>query len=220
MARMAKEKGALFHCDAVQAVGKIPVALADSGIDLLSFSGHKFHGPKGIGGLYIRRGIRIAPLLCGGGQEKNRRAGTEAVPNIIGLGAAARLACAYFDEMASRVRELRDRLEEGVVARIPGVTLSGYRTQRLPNTSNMTFLGTEGEPILQGLSEQGVCVSAGSACTAEKSQPSHVLKAMGRSDEESIGSLRFSLSRYTTMEEVEHVLKVLPAIVGRVRNLA
>ncbi|MFH1742599.1 MAG: aminotransferase class V-fold PLP-dependent enzyme [bacterium] len=219
MAQIAKEKGVLFHCDAIQGIGKISVSLAESAIDILSFSGHKFHAPKGIGGLYIRRGVRIASLLAGGGQEKNRRAGTEAVPNIIGLGTAARLAMNSLNEAEDRMRNLRNTLEEGILTAVSNAMLNGHKERRLPNTSNISFLGAEGELIVAGLSEHGVCASSGSACAGLKSGPSHVLKAMGRTDEEAIGSVRFSLSRYTTAEEIEHVLKVLPGVVESVRNL-
>lgn len=215
---LAKEYGVLFHCDAVQAVGKIPVNVSKFPVDLLSLSSHKIHGPKGVGALYVRRGVRIKPLILGGQQERGRRGGTENVPAIIGMRKACELASAYLREGMSYVRDLRDSLEAGIVSEIPMTQVNGRDAQRLPNTTNISFEGLEGEAALLALNESGVCVSSGSACASGKFEPSHVLRAMGVHDHMGHGALRFSLGRYNTQEEVDFVVKELPTIVNQLRK--
>jgi cysteine desulfurase len=220
IAGIAHAHGALFHTDAVQAVGKVPMKLANSAIDLLSLSGHKLHAPKGIGALYIRRGVRFRPYLIGGHQERGRRGGTEAVPQIVALGAAAELAGRHLDEENTRVRELRDRLEQGLLAAVTKVRINGDPAHRLPNTTNLSFEFIEGESILLLLDRHGVCASSGSACTTGSLEPSHVLRAMGVPYTAAHGAIRFSLSRYNTTEEVDTVIRVLPPIVARLREIS
>lgn len=219
-AEIAKAKGALFHTDAVQAVGKVPIDLAPSAIDMLSLSGHKLHAPKGIGALYVRRGTPFVPFLRGGHQESNRRAGTEAVPNIVALGRAAELAAGRLDEENTRVRALRDRLEEGLLRLCPDARVNGDRENRLPNTANVSFEYIEGEAILLLLDREGICASSGSACTTGSLEPSHVLRAMGVPFTAAHGSIRFSLSYYTTDADVDRVLEVMPGIVRRLREIS
>ena len=216
---IAKEYGATFHVDAVQAVGKVPIDLSSSTIDLLTLSGHKLHAPKGIGALYVRRGFRFRPFLIGGHQERGRRAGTENVPGIIGLGKAAELARLHFQNV-DRERKLRDRLERGLFDRISDIEVNGHPTQRLPNTTNIGFKYIEGEAILLMLDKEGICASSGSACTSGSLEPSHVLRAMGIPYTILHGSIRFSLSRFTTEAEVDRVLEVMPEIVDRLRALS
>jgi cysteine desulfurase len=218
IAGICRSKGVLFHTDAVQAAGKVPIDLAKVPVDLLSLSGHKLHGPKGIGVLYIRKGTRIAPFLLGGHQEGGRRAGTENVPAIVGLGTACRLAAAHLAEDAARERSLRDRLEKRILASCPGAFVNG--ADRLPNTLNVSFEFIEGESILLMLDELGICASSGSACTSGSLEPSHVMRAMGVPFTRAHGSIRFSLSRYTTQEEIDYVADRLPAIVNRLRDLS
>lgn len=213
---IAKEYGATFHVDAVQAVGKVPINLANSTIDLLTLSGHKLHAPKGIGALYVRRGYKFRPFLLGGHQERGRRAGTENVPGIIALGKAAELAQADLSNV-SQEKLLRDRLEQELLERIPDCGVNGHPIHRLPNTTNIGFKYIEGEAILFLLNKYGVCASSGSACTSGSLEPSHVLRAMGLPYTILHGSIRFSLSRYTTEEEVNTVLDVMPEIVERLR---
>ncbi len=220
MARMAKERGVLFHTDAVQAAGKIPIDMKDSAIDMLSLSGHKVHAPKGIGALYVRRGTKFRPFLRGGHQERNRRAGTENVPSIIGFGKAAELAVTHLEEEESRVREMRDRLEKGILERVPRAMVNGDRKNRLPNTTNISFEFVEGEGILLMLNELKIAASSGSACTSGSLEPSHVLRAMGVPFTAAHGSIRFSLSRYNTMEEVDYVVEKLPPIIERLRSIS
>ena len=220
IAGIAHAHGALFHTDAVQAVGKVPMKLANSAIDLLSLSGHKLHAPKGIGALYIRRGVRFRPYLIGGHQERGRRGGTEAVPHIVALGAAAELAARHLGEENTRVRELRDRLEQGLLAAVTKVRINGDPEHRLPNTTNLSFEFIEGESILLLLDRHGVCASSGSACTTGSLEPSHVLRAMGVPYTAAHGAIRFSLSRYNTKEEIETVIRVLPPIVARLREIS
>jgi cysteine desulfurase len=210
---LCRSKGVLFHTDAVQVPGKLPIQLRDAPIDFLSVSGHKLHAPKGVGVLYARRRVPFQPHLIGGGQEKGKRGGTENVASIVGLGRAAELALAHIDEEQTRVRALRDRFENGVLERVPGTRVNGHRTERLPNTSNLCFPGLEAEAILLALDRHGICVSAGSACTTGALEPSHVLRAMGISPEDAIGSLRFSLCRHNTDAEVDRVLEILPTVV-------
>jgi len=220
IAAIAHAQGALFHTDAVQAVGKIPMRLAGSAIDLLSLSGHKLHAPKGIGALYIRRGVRFRPYLIGGHQERGRRGGTEAVPNIVALGQAAELAARHLPEENGRVRELRDRLEQALLAAVPKVRVNGDPESRLPNTTNLSFEFIEGESILLLLDRHGICASSGSACTTGSLEPSHVLRAMGVPYTAAHGAIRFSLSRHNTQAEIDTVIRVLPPIVARLRDIS
>ncbi|MFN3988434.1 MAG: cysteine desulfurase NifS [Rhodocyclaceae bacterium] len=220
MAEMAKAAGVLFHTDAVQAVGKIPLDLAGSAIDMLSLSGHKLHGPKGIGALYLRRGVRFRPLLRGGGQERGRRAGTENVPGIIGLGVAAELALAHMQEENTRVRALRDRLQAGILAAVPHAFATGDLGNRLPNTLNIAFEYVEGEAILMLLNKQGIAASSGSACTSGSLEPSHVMRAMGIPYTAAHGTIRFSLSRENTDAEIDRVIAAVPAIIAQLRKLS
>lgn len=215
---IVKEYGASFHVDAVQVAGKLPLDMKSSTIDLLTISGHKLHAPKGIGALYVRRGYRFRPLLIGGHQERGRRAGTENVAGIIGLGKAAELAQQHLGDIA-REKKLRDRLEQGLLA-IPDTEVNGDRKNRLPNTTNIGFKYIEGEAILLSLDQYGICASSGSACTSGSLEPSHVLRAMGLPYTTLHGSIRFSLSRYTTDAEVDRTLEVMPGIVKRLRDLS
>jgi len=217
---LCRDRGIVFHTDAVQAVGKIPMRLADLPIDMLSLSGHKLHAPKGIAALYVRRGTRFSPLLVGGHQEHNRRGGTEPVPQIVALGKAAELAKANLQKENAEVRALRDRLESGLLARAPGARLNGRRDLRLPNTSNLSFEYVEGEAILLMLDQHGICASSGSACTTGSLEPSHVLRAMGVPFTAAHGSIRFSLSVYNTEAEIDTVLEVLPPIIRRLREIS
>jgi cysteine desulfurase len=217
---IVKEKGALFHTDAVQAVGKIPLNMAESTIDMLSLSGHKLHAPKGIGILYVRRGVPFRPLLVGGHQEKSRRAGTENTASIIALGKACELAGQYLDDENTRVREMRDRLERELLRLIPAARINGGKAERLPNTVSIAFEFVEGELILLYLSELGICASSGSACTSGSLEPSHVLRAMGVPFTCAHGSIRFSLSRYTTDAEIDTVIRELPGIIRRGREMS
>lgn len=218
IARICRVARVPFHCDGTQAVGKIPVNVADQVIDAMSFASHKFHGPKGVGGLFVRRGLRIRPLLIGGPQERSRRGGTENVPGIVGMGAAAELAVAALPEMR-RVAELRDRLERGILARIDDAHVNGRTDHRLPNTTNIGFARLEAEAILLLLSEQGICASAGAACSSGSLEPSNVLKAMGIDARVAHGAIRFSLSRYSTDAEIDHALDVLPGLIARLRTV-
>ena len=215
------EHGALFHTDAVQAVGKIPVDVQAAQIDMLSLSAHKFHGPKGVGALYVRRGTRFVPFMMGGHQEKHRRAGTENVPYIVGLGKAAELAkIRLADGSMTRVATLRDKLEQGILSQIADVKVNGDTANRVPNTTNVSFGYIEGESILMFLNDFGICASSGSACTSGSLEPSHVLRAMGVPFQFAHGSIRFSLSDQTTETEVDLVLKELPPIIERLRKIS
>lgn len=220
MARMAKERGILFHTDAVQAVGKVPINLRESSIDFLSLSGHKLHAPKGVGVLYVRRGTPFVPFLAGGHQEKGRRGGTENVASVVGLGRACDLAAEKMVEENTRVKALRDKLEEGLLAKVPRSMLNGHKTQRLPNTSNISFEFVEGESILLHMNEHSICASSGSACTSGSLEPSHVLRAMGVPFTAAHGSIRFSLSIYNTEEEVDYVLEKIPEIIASLREMS
>ena len=220
MAEMARERGILFHTDAVQAVGKVPINLGKLPVDMLSLSGHKIHSPKGIGVLYVRRGVRFRPLLRGGHQEGGRRAGTENVPYIVGLGMAAKLADEHLQEERTRVAALRDRLEKGLMERIPESTVNGDVENRLPNTSNISFKNVEGEAILLMLDRLGICASSGSACTSGSLEPSHVLRAMGVPFNYAHGSIRLSLSRYTTEEEIDFVISAFPDVIKTLRAIS
>jgi cysteine desulfurase len=217
---LAKEYGAVFHVDAVQAVGKIPLNLKNSTIDLLTLSGHKLHAPKGVGALYVRRGFHFRPLLIGGHQERGRRAGTENVPGIIGLGKAAELELLYLPEATKRESQLRDLLEKTLLEVIPNCQVNGDPKHRLPNTTNIGFKYIEGEAILLSLDQYRICASSGSACTSGSLEPSHVLRAMGLPYVILHGSIRFSLSRYTTEAEINQVLTVMPPIIERLRALS
>ncbi|MDY0188653.1 MAG: cysteine desulfurase NifS [Syntrophus sp. (in: bacteria)] len=219
-ALMAHERGIPFHTDAVQAVGKIPINMGKNAIDMLSLSGHKLHAPKGIGVFYLRRGTRFSPFMIGGHQERERRGGTENVPSIIGLGKACELAAAYMEEENTRVRELRDKLENELLARIPNSRVNGDRVNRLPNTTNISFEFVEGEGILLMLDRYGICASSGSACTSGSLQPSHVLRAMGVPFTMAHGSIRFSLSIKNTEEEIDLVIETLPEIIRRLREMS
>lgn len=218
--RIVKEKGALFHTDAVQAVGKIPLNMAESTIDMLSISGHKLHAPKGIGVLYVRKGIPFRPFMVGGHQEKSRRAGTENTAAIIALGKACELAGKHLEEENTRVKAMRDRLERELLRLIPAARINGGKAERLPNTLSIAFEFVEGELILLYLSELGICASSGSACTSGSLEPSHVLRAMGVPFTCAHGSIRFTLSRYTTDEEVDTVIRELPRIIRRGREMS
>jgi cysteine desulfurase len=221
MAEIAKSRGILFHTDAVQAVGKIPIDLKKtSSIDFLSVSGHKLHAPKGIGVLYVRRGTPYAPFLIGGHQEHGRRGGTENVASIIGLGKACALAGDRLQEENTRVKAMRDTLENGLLEKISHSMLNGHKTERLPNTTSVSFEFVEGEAILLHLDRFGICASSGSACTSGSLEPSHVLRAMGVPFTAAHGSIRFSLSVYNNEEEVEFILDKLPPIIGNLRELS
>jgi len=221
MAEIAKSRGILFHTDAVQAVGKIPIDLGKtSSIDFLSVSGHKLHAPKGIGVLYVRRGTPFAPFLIGGHQEHGRRGGTENVASIIGLGKACELAGARLEDENTRVRAMRDKLEEGLLAKIPHSMLNGHKTERLPNTASVSFEFVEGEAILLHLDRFNICASSGSACTSGSLEPSHVLRAMGVPFTAAHGSIRFSLSVYNTEAEVDFILDKLPPIIENLREMS
>jgi cysteine desulfurase len=219
-AEMAHEKGILFHTDAVQAAGKIEINVGNSAIDMLSISGHKLHGPKGIGVLYVRHGTPFHPLIFGGHQERNRRAGTENTPGIIGLGKACQLAARHLKEEDTRVQAMRDRLEKGVMEMVPETHVNGFGAPRLPNTSNITFEFIEGESILLLLDEFGIAVSTGSACSSGSLEPSHVLLAMGMSPTDAQGAVRFSLGIYNNDDDVETVLEHLPGIAERLRCMS
>ena len=220
LGELARKNGALFHTDAVQAVGKVPMNLAELPIDMLSLSGHKFHAPKGIGALYVKRGVRFHPYIIGGHQEHGRRAGTENLASIVGLGKAAELALANIGHENTAVRALRDKLEQGVLASIPSVRINGDVEHRLPNTANISFEYIEGESILMLLVMHNICASSGSACTTGSLEPSHVLRAMGVPYTAAHGSIRFSFSRYNTEAEVDRVLEVLPPVIARLREIS
>ena len=219
--RIAKEKGALFHTDAVQTAGKVPIDLQKLDVvDMLALSGHKFHAPKGIGILYIRRGTKFRPLLIGGHQERGRRPGTENTASIVAIGKAAELAALSLNDELTRVKAMRDRLEKELLARIPDALVNGHPMQRTPNTLNISFQYVEGEAILLMLSEAGIAASSGSACTSGSLEPSHVLRAMGVPFTAAHGSIRFSLSRYNTDEEIDYIIEQLPPIITRLREIS
>ena len=220
VAEIAKEFGATMHTDAVQVAGKIPIDVRKVPVDMLSISGHKFHAPKGVGVLYLRRGTKIKPFMLGGHQESGRRAGTENVPYIVGLAKACALATAHMADEARTLAPLRDRLEAGILASCPNVRVNGDRAHRLPNTLNVSFEYIEGEAIAYRLSDVGICISTGSACASGSLDPSHVIRAMGVPFIAVHGSVRFSLSRYNTMEEVDYVLEKLPPIIRELRALS
>mgnify|MGYP001385278788 FL=1 len=219
-ARLAHEKGVLFHTDAVQAVGKIPINMANNPIDMLSLSGHKLHAPKGVGILFIRRGTKFSPYLIGGHQEHERRGGTENTAGIIGLGRACELAGRNLEKENTEVRRLRDKLERELLKKIPQSRVNGDIENRLPNTANISFEYVEGEAILLLMNELGICASSGSACTSGSLQPSHVLRAMGVPFTMAHGSIRFSLSVYNTEAEVDFVIEKMPGIIERLREMS
>ena len=215
-----KERRILFHTDAVQAVGKIPIDLKSLPVDMLSLSGHKLHAPKGVGALYVRKGTRFFPYIIGGHQEKGRRAGTENIASIIGLGKACELAMKNMDEEVTYLKKLRDRLESTLMKTCPDVRVNGDAGSRLPNTTNISFEYVEGEAILLRLNEYGICASSGSACTSGSLEPSHVLRAMGVPFTAIHGSIRFSLSRYNTEAEIDKAVEIMPGIIDELRRLS
>ena len=218
IAEIVKSRGAVFHTDAVQAAGKLPIDVSRVPIDLLTISGHKLHAPKGVGALYVRKGTKLVPLIIGGHQERGKRAGTENVPGIVGMGKACELALGCMADENKRVHALRDKLEAGIVARCKDVRING--THRLPNTLNVSFEYIEGEAILLLLDEVGISASSGSACASGSLEPSHVMRAMGIPFTAAHGSIRFSLSRYNTDEDVDHVLENVPRIIERLRDIS
>jgi cysteine desulfurase len=221
IAQEVKSRGIVFHTDAVQAVGKIPVDVGKSGVDMLSLTGHKFHAPKGVGALYLRKGIKFSPFMIGGHQERGRRGGTENTAGIIGLGKAAELALENLQEKGyDRVRTLRDRLETGLLDRVTSTMVNGDTQNRLPNTSSIAFEFVEGEAILLMMNEHGICASSGSACTSGSLEPSHVLRAMGVPFTAAHGSIRFSLSRYSTEDEMDFIIEKLPPIIENLRKMS
>lgn len=220
IAKIAKEKGIIVHTDAVQAVGQIPVDVKDLGVDLLSLSAHKFYGPKGVGALYIKKGTRIHPFSHGGAQERNRRAGTENVAGIVGLGKAIELATTNLSEYANKLQKLRDKLIDGVLSKIDYVRLNGDKVNRLPNNANFSFEFIEGESLLLMLDMKGIAASSGSACTSGSLDPSHVLLAIGLEHEIAHGSLRITLGEDNTEEDIDYLLEVLPEIVSRLREMS
>ena len=219
LARVAHERGALFHTDAVQSAGKIPIDIKVLGVDLVSISAHKFYGPKGVGAIWIRRGLRLLPISTGGKQERNRRAGTENVAGIVGMGAAAEVAREKMADEGVRLAALRDRLEEGILRAVPRTMVNGARTSRVPNTTNISFDRVEAESLLIGLDLEGIAVSTGSACSSGTLEPSHVLKAMGFPPHRTQNSIRFSLGSTNTEADVDRTIAVLPGIVEKLRNL-
>ncbi|CUH97415.1 Cysteine desulfurase [Propionispora sp. 2/2-37] len=217
---IAREQGIYFHTDAVQAVGHYPIDVGEYNIDLLSMAGHKFYGPKGVGALYIRRGVKIAPGQQGGAQERTMRAGTENVPGIVGLGKAAEIAKNNMEKEITHVSDLKDKLMRGIVEKVPDVKLNGHPELRMPGNVNFSFLYVEGESLLLNLDLKGIAASSGSACTSGSLDPSHVLLAMGLTHEAAHGSLRLSLGRYNTEEDIAYCLEVLPEIVERLRSMS
>jgi cysteine desulfurase len=220
VAARARKRGAIFHTDAVQTVGKVPINMAANTIDMLALSGHKLHAPKGVGALYIRRGTKFAPFLLGGHQEHGRRGGTENVAGVVGLGKAAELAAVRMTDENTRVKVLRDKLENTLLQRIPNSMVNGDRENRLPNTSSLAFEFVEGESILLMLDEFNICASSGSACTSGSLEPSHVLRAMDVPFTAAHGSIRFSLSIYNTEAEIDLVIEKLPPIIDRLRKMS
>ncbi len=220
VAEICREAGATFHTDAVQVAGKVPVDVSEVPVDMLSMSGHKFHAPKGIGILYVRRGTKVKPFMLGGHQESGRRAGTENVPYIVGLAKACELARLGMADEAEKLTRLRDRLEAGILATCPNVRVNGDKANRLPNTLNVSFEYIEGEAIAYHLSDLGICISTGSACASGSLDPSHVIRAMGVPFTAVHGSVRFSLSRYSTDEDIDYVLEKLPPVIADLRELS
>ena len=219
LARIAHDRGALFHTDAVQSAAKLPVSVRSLGVDMLSISAHKFYGPKGVGALWIRRGLRVLPLLTGGRQERSRRAGTENVAGIVGMGVAARIARGKMADEGTRLSALRDRLEAEILAAVPGTAVNGAREPRVPNTTNVSFDRVEAESLLIALDLEGIAVSTGSACSSGTLEPSHVLKAMGFNAHRAQNSIRFSLGASNTDAEIDRVIAVLPKMIEKLRSL-
>jgi cysteine desulfurase len=217
---LVRDKGIIFHTDAVQVAGKIPVDVKADNVDMLSMSGHKIHAPKGVGVLYVRKGTKFSPFLIGGHQEHGRRGGTENVASIIGLGKACELARNHLTKDMVRVQQLRDKLESGLLEKIPNAIVNGDRENRLPNTTSIAFEYVEGESILLMLNEYGICASSGSACTSGSLEPSHVLRAMGVPFTAAHGSIRFSLSTYNTEEEIDFIIEKMPPIIERLRSMS
>ena len=217
---IVKEKGALFHTDAVQAVGKIPMNMGNSTVDMLALSGHKLHAPKGVGALYLRKGVPFRPFMVGGHQERSRRAGTENAAGIIALGKACEMAGDFLEEENTKVKALRDRLESEIVRLVPNVRVNGGGAVRLPNTTSVAFEFVEGEAILLLLNEKGICASSGSACTSGSLEPSHVLRAMGVPFTCAHGSIRFSLSRFSTDDQIDTIIRELPPVIHRLREMS
>lgn len=220
IAETVKNAGAVIHTDAIQAVGKIPIDVSKTPVDMLSISGHKIHAPKGVGALYIRRGTKLNPLMLGGHQENGKRAGTENVPYIVGLGVACELAAKHLDDYNTRVRAMRDRLEKGLAESCPDTKINGNRENRVPNTTNIGFEYIEGEAILLLFDQVGIAASSGSACTSGALEPSHVLRAMGVPHTAVQGSIRFSLSRFNTDEDIDYTLEQVPPIIERLRQMS
>lgn len=219
IARIVREKGATFHTDAVQTIGKLPVNLSEMPVSFLSLSGHKLHAPKGVGVLYTNRRTKYSPFVTGGSQENGRRAGTENVTHIIALGKACEIAAKNIAHEVTEVRAMRDAFETGILAAIPGVLVNGDRVNRLPNTTSIAFPGVESEALLMLLDQRGICCSAGSACTTGQHEPSHVLRAMGCDDTRARGTLRFSFGRFNTMEQIRQALEIVPQVVEKVRRV-
>jgi len=219
LAGIARAEGALFHTDAVQSVGKVVVNVATLGADLVALSGHKFYGPKGTGALWVRRGVRLVSQMTGGRQERSRRAGTENVPGLVGLGVAAARAAQSMGAEAVRLAALRDRLEMGILDSVSGTTVNGARDRRVPNTTNISFEYVEAESLLIALDLEGIAVSTGSACSSGTLEPSHVLRAMGLGPSRTQSSLRFSLGASTTESDVDRVIGILPKLVAKLRSL-
>jgi cysteine desulfurase len=220
LSALAHEAGSLFHTDAVQAAGKIPVDVSVLGVDYLTYSGHKIYGPKGIGALYFAKGAPLDPLIRGGHQEKGLRAGTYNAPAIIAFGEAALIAAERLDEWGTRMRSLRNRLRDGFIAKVPDIRINGHPEQVLPNTLNVSFPGAEGEAILLSMDLEGIDVSTGSACASGDLEPSHVLVATGVGPELAHGSIRFSMGNETTVEEIDYVLEKVPPIIARLRSFS
>ncbi|RTZ95895.1 MAG: cysteine desulfurase NifS [Deltaproteobacteria bacterium] len=220
IAKKIRDRGIVFHTDAVQAVGKVPIDLSSVPVDMLALSGHKLHAPKGVGVLYIRKGTKFSPFLIGGHQERGRRGGTENVASIVALGKACELAGQHIEEENTRVARLRDRLESELLARIDKASVNGDVKNRLPNTTSIGFDAVEGEAVLLLMDQIGICASSGSACTSGSLEPSHVLRAMGVPFTSAHGSIRFSLSRYNTEEQIDHIIEHLPPIIDRLRKMS
>jgi cysteine desulfurase len=220
LAAVARERGALFHTDAVQGIGALPIDVGELGVDMLSLSGHKFYGPKGTGALYVRRGVRLTPMVAGGGQERRLRSGTENVPGLVGLGAAIELATSCIDETRCRLQGLREQLVAGVLRTVPDTSFVGHPVDRLPGNAAFTVRYVEGEAMMMMLDEQGFTVSSGSACASGAQEPSHVLTALGVPGDEAQGSIRVTLGRATSEEDVGRFLEVFPAVVERLREIS
>ena len=220
IAEIAHDRGAVFHTDAVQSITKVRTDVVKDSIDMLSMSGHKFHAPKGIGALFLKKGLKVRPLVYGGGQERGLRSSTENIPGIVGMGKAIELGMAEFDKDVARITRMRDRMIEGVLSEIPDAHLNGHPTERLCNNAHFRFDGVEGESLLMLLDQKGFCVSTGSACSSRTTGPSHVLSALGLKNEQMHGSLRASLSKFNTMDEIERFLEVAPSVVKKLREMS